>query len=46
MVGPATIRRDDAWRTAAGYDGRRTIAALTWPVRLRYGYREPAAPAR
>jgi hypothetical protein len=46
MVGRATIRRDDEWRTAAGYAGRRTVAALTWPVRLRYGYREPAAPVR
>jgi len=39
MVGPATIRRDDDWIDADGYVSRRTVAALTWPVRLRYGYR-------
>ncbi|HEX5740083.1 MAG TPA: sulfotransferase [Pilimelia sp.] len=43
-AGPVTVRRDDRWRTA--FTGRRrwTVAAATWPLRLRYGYlRRPAA---
>ncbi|GGK32712.1 sulfotransferase family protein [Pilimelia terevasa] len=37
-TGPLTVRRDDTWRE--DYTGRRrwTVAASTWPLRLRYGY--------
>jgi hypothetical protein len=38
--GPAeiTIRADDEWRTALSARDRRTVDALTWPLRKRYGY--------
>ncbi len=38
--GPAevTIRADDEWRTGLSPRDRRTVDALTWPLRRRYGY--------
>jgi hypothetical protein len=39
MVGRASIRRDDDWRLADGFESRRLVGALTWPLRRRYGYR-------
>jgi sulfotransferase family protein len=37
-TGPVTLRRDDRWRTAMRHRDRWNVAALTWPLRLRYGY--------
>lgn len=36
MRAPHVTELDDEWRTAAR--SNRTVAALTWPARLRYGY--------
>jgi hypothetical protein len=33
-----TIRPDDEWRTGLSTRDRRTVSALTWPLRRRYGY--------
>ena len=33
-----TIRPDDEWRTGLSTRDRRTVNALTWPLRRRYGY--------
>ena len=40
-TGEVPIRLDDEWRLTPrlGARERRAVAALTWPVRLRYGYR-------
>jgi hypothetical protein len=40
-TGEVPIRLDDEWRSAPrlGARQRRAVAALTWPVRARYGYR-------
>jgi hypothetical protein len=35
--GTVEVRRDDAWREAGG-GWQRQVSALTWPLRLRYGY--------
>ena len=37
-TGTIAIRRDDAWRTALPARSRRTILAITAPLRLRFGY--------
>lgn len=37
--GALVVRRDDAWRTLMRRRDRRFMAALTAPVRSRYGYR-------
>lgn len=42
-VGPVELRRDDSWRSALPGGDRRLVAALTWPLRARYGYRGVAA---
>ncbi len=36
--GPVTVAADERWRTALPAWQRRTVAALTWPLRVRYGY--------
>ena len=33
-----TIREDEEWRTGLSARDRRTVSALTWPLRQRYGY--------
>jgi hypothetical protein len=33
------IRPDVEWRTGLSARDRRTVEALTWPLRRRYGYR-------
>jgi hypothetical protein len=38
-TGATEIRRDDAWRDRLGERDRRIVTALTWPLRLAYGYR-------
>jgi hypothetical protein len=40
--GPVTVAADERWRTALPARQRRTVAALTWPLRVRYGYPAPA----
>jgi hypothetical protein len=42
--GAVQLRRDDRWRTAMRRRDRLTVAALTAPLRHRYGY--PLEPAR
>ncbi|MBT2230780.1 sulfotransferase [Nonomuraea sp. NEAU-A123] len=37
-VGPVQLRRDDSWRSGLSRRHRRLVTALTWPLRLRYGY--------
>ncbi|HSK96965.1 MAG TPA: hypothetical protein VK891_10145 [Euzebyales bacterium] len=36
--GVVTLRPDDRWRPQMGRADQATVAALTWPLRLRYGY--------
>jgi Sulfotransferase family len=36
--GEVTIRPDDEWHTGLSPRDRRTVSALTWPLRRRYGY--------
>lgn len=36
--GPVAVAADARWRTALPTAQRRTVAALTWPLRVRYGY--------
>lgn len=42
-VGPVELRRDDSWHSGLPRHHRRLVAALTWPLRSRYGYGEAAA---
>ncbi len=37
-TGPVTIKADEQWRAALSSDDRRTVEAVTWPLRARYGY--------
>jgi hypothetical protein len=37
--GPITLKLDEKWRREYPAGPRRLVAALTWPLRLRYGYR-------
>ncbi|HWQ23048.1 MAG TPA: sulfotransferase [Gaiellaceae bacterium] len=37
-AGRVEIVCDDDWQKASGFSGRRTVSALTWPLRRRYGY--------
>jgi Sulfotransferase family len=37
--GATVLRPDDAWRGGLAPADRRTVSALTWPMRRRYGYR-------
>ncbi|WP_228010694.1 sulfotransferase [Nonomuraea phyllanthi] len=39
-VGRIELRRDDVWTTQLRAGDRRLVDALTWPLRVRYGYRE------
>lgn len=41
QTGPVRIGLDEEWRTPNGLSAvdRRLVAALTWPLRVRYGYR-------
>ncbi|GGP92663.1 sulfotransferase [Streptosporangium pseudovulgare] len=42
-VGRIGLDPDDGWRTAAPARHRRLVAALTWPLMIKYGYdRRPA----
>jgi hypothetical protein len=43
QTGPVTLRLDDEWLTAERYRtaDRRAVAALSWPLRARYGYGGP-----
>ncbi len=43
-TGRIQIRLDEAWRKKLPRRQRGTIEVLTWPLRLRYGYRGPAGP--
>ena len=36
--GGVTLRADEEWRSAMTLGDRRTVAAVTWPLLLRYGY--------
>ncbi len=36
--GSTVIRLDDQWQTAMSFADRAAVAALTWPLLLRYGY--------
>lgn len=36
--GRVEIALDRAWEQAGRFRGHRTVSALTWPLRLRYGY--------
>jgi Sulfotransferase family len=45
QTGEIEIRRDDAWQRESPVQDRRTVDALTWPLRTRYGYRAGRAPA-
>jgi hypothetical protein len=38
LRGAVEVRRDDRWRTQMPRRDRVTVAALTWPLRRRYGY--------
>lgn len=42
-VGPVELRRDDSWRSGLPRLHQRLVTALTWPLRLRYGYGEAVA---
>lgn len=42
-VGPVQLQRDDSWRSGLSRHHRRLVNALTWPLRLRYGYGEAMA---
>lgn len=42
-VGAVELARDDAWRAALPRRHQRLVAALTWPLRTRYGYGRAAA---
>lgn len=37
-VGPVELTRDDDWRSGLPRRHRGLVAALTWPLRVRYGY--------
>lgn len=37
-VGRVELRRDDSWATGLADGDRRVVNALTWPLRVRYGY--------
>jgi hypothetical protein len=37
--GTTALRRDDEWCAALGDSDRRLVSAMTWPLRLAYGYR-------
>jgi hypothetical protein len=37
-TGEIPLRRDDAWRNELDPRQRRAVSALTWPLRLAYGY--------
>lgn len=43
-TGNVAVRADDEWRSAMAPRARRWVAALTWPLRARYGY--VAGPGR
>ncbi|MER6576278.1 sulfotransferase [Nonomuraea sp. NPDC001023] len=43
QVGGIRLRCDDSWRSGLPVRDRRLVTALTWPLRVRYGYREVAA---
>ena len=43
QTGPATLRRDERWRVTMPARDRRVVAAIAWPLRLRYGYLGPGA---
>ena len=36
--GPVTLRLDNRWRTNMDLRQKLAVSALTWPLRLRYGY--------
>ena len=38
LTGDVPLRLDDAWRTAMPVGSRTLVAAITWPMLLRYGY--------
>ncbi|WP_246075487.1 sulfotransferase [Nonomuraea terrae] len=42
-VGRVELQRDDSWRSGLPGGDRRVVAALTWPLRARYGYLGVAA---
>jgi hypothetical protein len=42
-TGPLRLARDDRWRADLPRPHHRLVTALTWPLMLRYGYRESAA---
>jgi hypothetical protein len=42
--GRLVLRRDEAWREQLPTTERRTVEALTAPLRWRYGYRRPSSP--
>ncbi len=39
LRGRVDIRANDNWRSPGAVRQRRSLAALTWPLRVRYGYR-------
>lgn len=39
--GPVTLSPDDRWRDKMSKQHKLTVAALTWPLRLKYGYLRP-----
>jgi len=44
--GPITLRLDNRWRTKMAKQHKLAVSALTWPLRLRYGYLRPAGLRR
>ena len=45
-TGTIAIKRDDAWLGQSPPGDRRTIERLSWPLRLRYGYRAGSSTPR
>jgi hypothetical protein len=43
--GPVTLRMDNRWRSQMARKDKLAVSALTWPLRLRYGYLQPGSPS-